>query len=214
MSAYHALLIYAGAASGDTQQREAVLDINELVVMSEDAQAALVRSLVKDMVVNTLEEYKDGVDTFQMPLWELFDSLSFMQFKAQLSSTLPIAKEALNFSAFEKPTVDLIVKKVMREISQYVRSAREAKVIGDFERGSNNAEFFNCRSDYKVKEYGKIYGQSADGLFSCVINASRPDALRGSKQIFELCSPVRIQRPIIAWRETVSVLTLNKNIDL
>lgn len=131
------------------------MNINELVAIGEDAQAALLRSLVKDMVENTAEEYEDAVDIFQMPLWELFDSLSFMQFKAQLSSILPIAEKALNFSTFEKPTVDLIVKKIMREISHYAQSARQANFISDFERGSNNAEFLSYKPDYKVKEYGK-----------------------------------------------------------
>lgn len=86
--------------------------------MSEEAQAARVKSMIEDLAVLVLGDQVHEVDTSNTPLSELFDSLAFMQFKAELTCALPVAKDALDFAPKEEPTMDLVVKKIMQAIAK------------------------------------------------------------------------------------------------
>lgn len=129
--------------------------------MSEDIQAARVRMLTEEVAESVLGGHINNVDTAQVPLWELFDSLSFMQFKAELTSALPIAEEALNFSAIEKPTMDLIIKKILRAIPKvHEAGGNESDDLQAGARGmSSDQQLRALSSSAPVTKTKKKYGK-------------------------------------------------------
>lgn len=143
-----------GAAS-ETPERKILVDISELAAMSKEDQEARLKSLTEEITESVLGDQVHDQDATKVPLWELFDSLSFMQFKAELTSVLPIAEEALNFSATDKPTMDLIVKKIMHSISETSEEEDKADWMTNLKDGSKRKPRGPLQLTKPKKKYGK-----------------------------------------------------------
>lgn len=131
------------------------MDINELAAMSKEDQEARLKSLLEEISESVLGDQVHEQDAAKVPLWELFDSLSFMQFKAELTSVLPIAEEALNFSVTDKPTMELIVQKIMHSIAEAAEEEEKADWMPNLKDGSKRKK----GGPLQMKKNKKIYGK-------------------------------------------------------
>lgn len=95
--------------------------IEEIELLTRKQQAEYIRATALNIAEGVFGEQIEDV-----PLWEVFDSLAFLQFRSELHTAFPMAEGALDFEAKDNPTMQTIVERILARIPDAAEEVEEA----------------------------------------------------------------------------------------